>query len=123
MTARLHVFPDAAQIVTAVREFLADEVMPGTTGALSFHARVAANLMSTLERELGAGEDVDTAFAQRLAELGVADEDELATKIRDGQVDLDTPSLVETLTWTTRERLQVSNPKYLDGDIPDDPRP
>lgn len=122
MTARLHTFPDAAEIVAAVREFLAGEVMPGTTGALSFHARVAANLLATLEREIAAGSDAEDVFAGRLAALGVADEDELARMIRDRRAGLDTPSLVDTLAWATRERLKVANPKYLDDDLDDDPR-
>ncbi|MET0446849.1 MAG: DUF6285 domain-containing protein, partial [Aeromicrobium sp.] len=82
MTARLHTFPDAAEIVAAVREFLSDEVMPGTTGALSFHARVAANLLATLERELAAGTDAEESFAARHAALGAGDEDDLARWIR-----------------------------------------
>lgn len=122
MTARLHTFPDAAQIVTAVREFLSDEVMPGTTGALSFHARVAANLLATLEREIAAGSDAEESFAGRLAALGADDEDQLAMMIRAGRAGLGTLDLVETLAWATRERLKVSNPKYLDGDLADDPR-
>lgn len=32
------------------------QVTPGTTGALSFHTRVAANLLAALERELDLGE-------------------------------------------------------------------
>ena len=39
-----------------------DDVMPGTTGRLSFHARVAANVVAMLERELAiAGRAVDRA--------------------------------------------------------------
>jgi hypothetical protein len=35
-----------------VRRYLTEDVMPGTTGRLSFHARVAANMLAIVEREL-----------------------------------------------------------------------
>jgi hypothetical protein len=35
-----------------VRGYLTDDVMPATTGQVSFHARVAANVLAIVEREL-----------------------------------------------------------------------
>lgn len=118
----LHTFPDAAQIVTAVREFLREEVMPGTEGALSFHARVAANLLDVLDRELAQGPAGEERFEAALARLGCADETELALRIREGDLDLEDPGLAEALWVITRDRLAVANPRYLDDDVPDDPR-
>jgi hypothetical protein len=118
----LHTFPDAEQIVEAVREFLQDEVMPRTEGALSFHARVAANLLATLGRELEAGPDADATYAADLAALGAGDESQLGLMIRAGDVDLETPGLREALDAATRERLLVANPRHLTGAIDDDPR-
>jgi hypothetical protein len=44
--------PTASELVDAVREFLTDQVMPGTAGQLAFHARVAANALAIVGREL-----------------------------------------------------------------------
>jgi hypothetical protein len=122
MNNQLHTFPDAREIVTAVREFLADQVVPHTTGSLSFHARVAANLMATLERELLAGDHAASMYFGALAELGAANEDELAMQIRAGQIGLGSRALLEALTMATDERLRVSNPTYLADPGDDDPR-
>ena len=51
-----HGVPSSAELVGAVREFLEQEVMPATEGRLSFHARVAANVLAIVARELEAGE-------------------------------------------------------------------
>ena len=47
--------PTASELLDAVREFLSDHVMPGTSGQLAFHARVAANVLGTVARELELG--------------------------------------------------------------------
>jgi aminoglycoside phosphotransferase (APT) family kinase protein len=47
--------PTASELLDAVREYLATQVMPATTGQLSFHARVAANALAIVSRELEAG--------------------------------------------------------------------
>jgi hypothetical protein len=44
--------PTASELLDAVREFLIDGVMPATTGQLAFHARVAANALAIVAREL-----------------------------------------------------------------------
>jgi aminoglycoside phosphotransferase (APT) family kinase protein len=50
--AGVHGRPTARELLEAVRGFLTEDVMPGTTGQLSFHARVAANMLAIVEREL-----------------------------------------------------------------------
>lgn len=118
----LHTFPDAAEIVTAVREFLEREVMPRTAGRLSFHARVAANLLITLEREMQLGAETEARYAHLLHSLGVGDETELAEQIRTRQIAGTDPRVVTALDTITRDRLRVSNPVYLADEIDDDPR-
>ena len=64
--------PTAAELVAAVADFLDNEVRAATDGQVNFHARVAANVLRTVERELGdesAGEVTDA-----LGELGFTDE-------------------------------------------------
>ena len=50
--AGLHGRPTARELLDAVRTFLTDDVMSGTTGRLAFDARVAANIVAIVEREL-----------------------------------------------------------------------
>jgi aminoglycoside phosphotransferase (APT) family kinase protein len=50
-----HGRPTASELLDAVREFLTDQVMPATTGQLAFHARVAANVLGIVARELELG--------------------------------------------------------------------
>jgi aminoglycoside phosphotransferase (APT) family kinase protein len=64
--------PTASELLEAVREYLVGGVMPGTDGQLSFHARVAANVLAIVARELELGSagphaDIADAVAARLA--------------------------------------------------------
>jgi aminoglycoside phosphotransferase (APT) family kinase protein len=47
--------PTASELLEAVREFLTGQVMPATSGQLAFHARVAANALAIVSRELELG--------------------------------------------------------------------
>lgn len=47
--------PTASELLDAVREFLTDQVMPATSGQLAFHARVAANALAVVAREIELG--------------------------------------------------------------------
>jgi len=67
-----HGRPTASELLEAVRGYLTDHVMPGTGGQLAFHARVAANVLAIVARELdlGAippGADLADQVAARLA--------------------------------------------------------
>jgi aminoglycoside phosphotransferase (APT) family kinase protein len=50
-----HGRPTASELLDAVREFLTGQVMPATTGQTAFHARVAANALAIVARELELG--------------------------------------------------------------------
>lgn len=109
----LHGRPTAAELVDAVREYLSDQVVPGTDGALSYHARVAANVLGTVGRELAAGTRPQQRRALALAGLGVHDEAELCAAIRAGSFDGDRDELVAVLAAGVVERVSVANPSYL----------
>lgn len=49
--------PTAQELLTGVRSFLEDDAIPGLTGAAQFRARVAANVVGMVCRELEHGED------------------------------------------------------------------
>jgi aminoglycoside phosphotransferase (APT) family kinase protein len=47
--------PTASELLEAVREFLTGQIMPASTGQLAFHARVAANILGIVAREIELG--------------------------------------------------------------------
>jgi hypothetical protein len=65
-------------LLSAVRDFLTDDVMPATSGHLSFQARVAANIVGIVERELAhpppdpPGDDWESLARTVRAKLAVA---------------------------------------------------
>ena len=108
-----HDLPSVGQLVESVREWLESDVVAATDGRLQFHARVAVNVLSIVERELDLATAQAVAHADRLRTLGVADDVELAAAIRSGQLD-DRLAEVRTLVWqSVRDKLAVANPKYL----------
>lgn len=113
--AYLHGSPDAAGLVEAVREYLERDVMAATEGRVRFHARVAANVLGMVERELSMGPDQAERHRTALAAFGVADEAGLAGGIRRGQIDAADPALWALASDTVRARLEVANPRYLSG--------
>jgi len=82
-----HGRPTASELLDAVRAFLTDEVMPGTGGRLAFHARVAANVVGIVAREL--------ELAALPGDAGVADD------------------VKDTLADDVAARLAIANPRYF----------
>ena len=111
-----HDRPSAAELIEAVREWVEGELVESTTGRLRFHARVAANALAIAERELQLGADHSRAHAERLAELGVADDAQLADAIRSGRLSIDDERLRAHLAAAVRDKLAVANPRYAGDD-------
>ncbi|HKH88456.1 MAG TPA: DUF6285 domain-containing protein, partial [Acidimicrobiales bacterium] len=101
-------------LVEAVRDLLAGPVMEGTAGSVRHQARVAANALGIVARELELGPHQEVAHQQRLAELGVRSDLELAATIRGGSAAVG-PTLVRVLAADARDRLLVANPGWLSG--------
>ena len=110
----LHGRPTAAELVTAVREFLESDVMTTTEGRVQFHTRVSVNALRMVERELELGAAQEDAHAAALARLGVADEAALAKAIRDGSLDDRRDEVFTVVRDTVRAKLEVANPRYLE---------
>lgn len=108
--SELHGRPSAAELVAAVAEFLDGEVRSATSGAVNFHARVAANALRIVEREL-LDSQADAPQAA-LASLGYEDEDALAAAIRAGDLDGRDAEVMSCLRELVRHRLAVSHPGY-----------
>ncbi len=95
--------PTTGELVAAVRSFLTEDVMPGTDGRISFHARVAANVLAQVERELQSGPVENAGDA------------ELAAAIRDGSVSLE--DALPRVRASVVAKLRISNPSHL---LPED---
>jgi hypothetical protein len=115
--------PTAAELLEAIREFLAQDVMPAVEGRVQFHTRVTINALGMLERELRLGPDLDAAERVRLAALLGHDDDvasltaELATGIRDGSLDGSRDEVMAAVRESVRAKLLVANPDYLGDDV------
>ncbi len=104
--------PTAEELLEAVREFLTEDVMPATDGRVRYHARVAANVVAMVERELADNGTVAARQQERLRALGVEDEAALAAAIRDGEFDDRIDALASELRASAEDRLAVTNPGY-----------
>jgi hypothetical protein len=102
--------PTAAELVAAVADFLDNDVRAATEGQVNFHARVAANVLRIVERELS--DDSAADVTGRLAGLGFADEAQLAAAIRAGAMDDREGEVLPTLRALVRRRLAVAHPGY-----------
>jgi hypothetical protein len=95
--------PDAAELIEAVFEFLAEEVLPQADDhRLKFRTLVAMNALGIARRELEASNTVSLG-PERLAEL--------AASIRADGAD---PALLDELKIHVAEKLRISNPTYLE---------
>lgn len=113
VSSDLHGRPSAAELVAAVSEFLRTDVLPATEGRLHFHARVAANVLATVERELELGAEQESRDRQRLASLGFPDRASFAAAIRSGDVDPDEHEVLAAVRNAVTDKLKVANPRYL----------
>ena len=102
--------PTAAELVAAVADFLDNDVRTATEGQVNFHARVAANVLRIVERELS--DDSAEKVTGPLAALGFTDEAQLAAAIRAGTLDDRAGVVLPTLRALVRHRLAVAHPGY-----------
>lgn len=110
----LHDVPTAGELLEAVREYLAGDVVEATEGRVRFHARVAAKVLGMVERELMAGPGQAAAHAHRLATLGVDDGAALASAIRRGALDHRVDEVRAVVAADVADKLAVANPGYAD---------
>lgn len=110
--------PAAHEIVSVVREFIEQKVMPELKGHSAFHARVAANALGIVARELEQGPAAAEAEHARLKALLGADGSladlnrELAARIRDERIAIDDPALKDHLARTTFAKVAIDQPGY-----------
>lgn len=108
--------PTAGELVEAVREWVDRDVRSATEGRVAFHARVAANALAMVERELALGAEHRSTHAARLASLGCADDEDLAARIRSGALDDRAEEIRAAVAASVRDKLAVANPRWLEPD-------
>ncbi len=110
--------PSLVELVRAVRHFLEGRALPALQGHRAFQARVAANALGIVERQLERGPDSEAAERERLRALLSRDGSleelnrELCRRIRSGDLVPDSPGLFEHLRETTLAKLAVDQPQY-----------
>lgn len=113
--------PSAAELVAAVADFLDNDVRAATSsdggladaGQINFHARVAANVLRIVERELT--DDSAAEVTGALADIGFADEPQLAAAIRAGTMDDRAGDVLAMLRTLVGHRLAIAHPGYEDS--------
>lgn len=111
----VHGSPTSAELVESVREWIERDVLPAAEGRTRFHARVAANVLAMVERELLVGPAQEVEHLERLASLQVSSDAELAAAIRNGSLDAHLDEIRDVLRADVAARLAVANPTYADG--------
>lgn len=110
--------PRGAEILDAVAALLRDVLVPQLQGSAGFQARVAANAVDLVARELRQGAAAEAAALQRLRALLGRDgplpvlEAELAEAIAKGRLDAASPGLTEHLWAATMDKLAIDQPSY-----------
>lgn len=123
--------PTYDELLAAVEHFLDAEIVPNMPGSRGFHARVAANAIRIVRRELAAEEDqLDAEWVGLDTLLGAAERppgraalrDALRTRngtlcdrIRSGDADRDPyrAQVVAHVRRTVSDKLSVSDPDWL----------
>lgn len=115
--------PTPAELLTAVRAHLTDNVAPLLEGQPAFHLRVATNALAIVERTLAEGDAMDGAELARLQTLLGEDGDllelnrRLAAKIESGALAGELrdrkEAVLEHLRQTALDKLRLANPRYL----------
>jgi hypothetical protein len=110
--------PDPDELLASVGEFLREQAMPQLQGRSAFHARVAANVLDIVRRQLALAPQSDAAERAGLRALLGRDGSlealnrELCERIASGQLGLHTPALIDHLWQVTLAKLAVDQPRY-----------
>lgn len=110
--------PSPAEILDVVAKMIRDDFIPKLPPDAVFHARVAANAIDLVRRQLEQGDALETASLERLQRLlghsGPAEtlERELCERIRDRSLNMSTPGLIEHLMADTLAKMSIDQPSY-----------
>jgi hypothetical protein len=114
--------PELNDLISCARRFLEEEIVPAVADPrLRFRARVAANLLAIVSREIREGEGLLAGERRRLQSLLGSTEgsvaalnSELERRIRAGEIEAGPGGPVwGHLRLTALEKLRIANPAYL----------
>ena len=106
----------ANELLTAIQNFLREDVLPQLEGFSAYNTRIAANSLAIVGRELELGGDLvklDNAIAEKLdIDQGKGPVTrQIALMLRDGDLELDT-RLLDYLKLRALKSLEIDNPRY-----------
>lgn len=110
--------PDPVELIRTVADTLRDRLMPQLAGSAAFEARVAANALDLVVRQLTLAAGADAAELHRLEALlgssgSLAELNRmLCDHIAGGDIAADDAALRDHLWATTLDKLAVDQPGY-----------
>lgn len=110
--------PTPIEILEVVAAMIRDQLVPQLPPDAVFHARVAANAIDLVRRQLQAGDALEAASHSRLQQLlghqgdAPALERELCERIRSGSLTTDSPGLIDHLMACTLAKMSIDQPSY-----------
>lgn len=109
--------PRTEELVESVRLWI-DQIRPTLDPRNAFLARVAANALATVGREITDGPAAEAAAVAGMAGVLGHDGDyaalnsELCARIRSGELSVETPHLLAALTVMARDQIAIDQPSY-----------
>ncbi len=128
--------PTAIELLEAAAQFIDRDIVPIAEGSRQFQARVAANVMRIVAREIRVEEfqlreeiaalsallgrsKSETSSVQQMRETALALSLELVERIKAGDADKDPwrQQVFDVVRMLVEEKLKVANPRYLESDL------
>jgi Domain of unknown function (DUF6285) len=128
--------PTSVELLEAAADFVESELVPAVQGARQFQARVVANVMRIVAREIKLEDPLVRSEVKALARLlghdaphlhslddlraaAVSMGEELTAKIRAGEADDGAwrREVLALVRHSVEDKLSIANPRYLESDI------
>jgi hypothetical protein len=128
--------PTSVELLEAAADFVDRELVPAIDGARQFQARVVANVMRIVAREIKLEDPFSRSEVKALARLLGRDAphlhslddlraaaasmaEELAARIRAGEADEGgwREEVLAAVRQSVEDKLRIANPRYLESDI------
>ena len=128
--------PTSVELLEAAADFVESELVPAIQGARQFQARVVANVMRVVAREIKLEDPLVRSEVKALARLlgrdaphlhslndlcgaAVSMGEELTGRIRAGEADDGDwrREVLAVVRQSVEDKLRIANPRYLENDI------
>jgi hypothetical protein len=108
--------PTNIELISAVIDFLDTEIKEELPPHLAFKLRIVTNVLKIVQREIDLGDTLSKEAQGLIKEVLESTQEpslrELASSIKDGNIDLDKESLRKALIGITKSKISVDNPNY-----------